>query len=169
MFDKRQFLDSCEHETKVIQHLVAKVTRDALDYRPSAKQRSMLELLRYMTTCAIVPATALVAGHWDDAEAIEKASDSLPFEDIGPALQVQMDALRKLMGPLSEFDLEVRDSQMPWGTPVKLGQGLVDTCVKTLTAYRMQLFLYAKASCAPEIGPTNCWVGRDARPQAATS
>jgi hypothetical protein len=34
--------------------------------------------------------------------------------------------------------------------------------LKTLVAYRMQLFLYLKSCGVSEIGPANCWAGVDA-------
>jgi hypothetical protein len=42
-----------------------------------------------------------------------------------------------------------------------LGRALVETTLKWLTAYRMQLFLYAKASGNEKIGTANNWAGVD--------
>jgi hypothetical protein len=169
MFDKAQFLESCAHETKVVKHLAARVPPGSLDYRPTPKQRSTLELLRYLTTCAIVPAKALVARDWDEAESIEKAAESLQPADFAAAMDRQLEGLRAVVAPLSDHDLATRDAAMPWGTPCRLGEGLVNCCVKTLVAYRMQLFLYAKAAGAHDLGPANCWAGVDPRPRAATT
>ncbi len=166
MFDKQQFLESCAHETRVIRHLATKVPPGGLEWRPTPKQRSTLELLRYLTTCAIVPAKALVAGNWDDAEALEAASAAVTAETFASAMDAQMAALSDLLAGLTEKDLAEREAAMPWGTPCKLGEGLVNTVLKTLTAYRMQLFLHAKAAGNADLGPANCWVGVDGRPAA---
>mgnify|MGYP005725594825 FL=1 len=42
-------IESIEHETTVIKHLASKISSDVLDYRPTPSQRSMLELLQYLT------------------------------------------------------------------------------------------------------------------------
>ena len=66
--------------------------------------------------------------------------------------------LEQLIGGLNDDDWQ-RDTTQPWGTPVKLGQGLIDMPLKCLSAYRMQLFLHAKASCDVELDSANCWMG----------
>jgi hypothetical protein len=164
---KRQFLDSCLHEIAVVKHLAGKVPEGSLDWRPTPKQRSMLELLQYLTTCAIVPARAMVTRSWAHAEGMERASSMISPEIFSQAMDVQARALEDLLEEVSDQDLSGRDAEMPWGAPCKLGEGLVNTALKTLVAYRMQLFLYAKEAGAHQLGPANCWVGVDPRPQAA--
>jgi hypothetical protein len=166
---KRQFLDSCLHEIGVIKHLAGKVPEAALDWRPTPGQRSTRELLQYLTTCAIVPAQALVTGSWAHAEAMEAASAKVDPDIFAQAMDVQARALEELMDRVSDEDLAERDAYMPWGARCRLGEGIVNTALKTLVAYRMQLFLYAKESCAPRLGPSNCWIGVDPRPQPASN
>ena len=74
----------------------------------------------------------------------------------GPA----MARLEELIGGLSDDDWQ-RDSSQPWGTPVKVGQGLIDMPLKVLSTYRMQLFCQAKASGASDLDSANCWIGID--------
>jgi hypothetical protein len=45
---KDELITNLQHEVRVLLHLTSKVDPATLDYRPSAKQRSMLELLQYM-------------------------------------------------------------------------------------------------------------------------
>jgi hypothetical protein len=162
MFTKTQFLDTCRFETRVIQHLATKVLPGRLEWRPTPKQRSTLELLRYLTTCAIVPAQAMVSGSWDHAEPAEKAAEAVTAETFASGMDAQMKALEALVAPLSERELLERKAELPWGAPNQLGEALVNTVVKPLVAYRMQLFLYAKESGNADLGPANCWVGVDA-------
>jgi hypothetical protein len=161
MMTKDEFLDSCAHETRVIRHLTGKILPGGLDWKPTPVQRTTLELLRYLTSCAIVPARAMVQGSWDGAVETEKASDALPAEEVPAALDRQMEALTALLAPLTDADFIERDAELPWGERVKLGRALVDTALKTLVAYRMQLFLYAKGMGNHSLGPSNCWVGVD--------
>jgi hypothetical protein len=164
MLTQEGFLESCRHETRVIQHLATKVPAGALDWRPTPAQRSVLDLLRYLTYCAILPAKAMVAGNWDDAEALEAQGAKETPATFSAAMDRQMTDLTSLLSGFSEAELASRDAAMPWGTPCKLGPGLVDVALKTLVAYRMQLFLYAKGAGNSAIGPANCWAGRDPAP-----
>ena len=50
---------------------------------------------------------------------------------------------------------------MPWGTPTTVSAGLMDMTLKCFVAYRMQLFLQAKAAGNPSLGTVNCWAGMD--------
>jgi hypothetical protein len=166
---KAQFLDSCLHEIAIVKHLAGKVPATRLDWRPTPKQRSVLELLRYLTTCAIVPARAMVTGSWEGAEETERAADVLGAEHFSAAMDIQAAALGSLLDGVTDEDLLSQDAAMPWGAPCKLGESLVNTALKTLTAYRMQLFLYAKQAGAHELGPSNCWIGVDPRPQTTVT
>lgn len=164
MFTPQQFLDSCRHETRVIQHLATKVKPERLDWRPTPGQRSTLELLRYLTSCAISPALAMVSGSWDEAERLEKESEDITAATFSAGMDRQMAALTQLVSSLPAQAFLEQGAKMPWGTPCKLGEALVNTVIKTLTAYRMQLFLYAKESGASELGPADCWVGVSPKP-----
>jgi hypothetical protein len=43
---KDELIASLQHEVRVLLHLASKVDPAKLDYRPTAKQRSLLELLQ---------------------------------------------------------------------------------------------------------------------------
>jgi hypothetical protein len=162
MITRDQLLQSMRHEVKVIRHLAGKVPAGKLDWRPTPKQRSTIELMRYLTTCAIVPVKAMISGEWDHAEAMEKASESVTAEGFAAAMDAQMAAVEDAIGAIPERDFLAKAAAMPWGAPTVLGISLVDCGLKPLVAYRMQLFLYAKESGAADLGPANCWVGVDA-------
>lgn len=162
MITPAQFLAAVDHETRVVKHLATKLLPGTLDWRPTPKQRSTLELLRYLTSAASVPCLAMIRGHWDDAEALEKEAEAVTLATFPAAMDRQRAIIADALAPLSERDCLERDAKLPWGTPVKLGEALVRTVLYTYVAYRMQLFLYAKQSGNADIGPANCWVGVDA-------
>jgi DinB family protein len=161
MITRDQLVASMRHETKIIQHLATKVPSGRLDWRPTPGQRSTIELLQYLTTCAIVPTKAMIAGNWDDAEALENASKDVTPESFAAAMDRQMQAVEDAIRAIPEKDLLTKPATAPWGVPTVLGISLVDYCLKPLVAYRMQLFLYAKESGNAALGPANCWVGVD--------
>lgn len=167
MITKDQLLASMRHETRVIQHLAAKVPAGQLGYRPTPGQRSTEELLRYMTRMAIVPTMYALDGTWERAEGAEASAAAFPIERFAEEMDAQMASVEAELEGLDETDATTRPAAMPWGTPTTLGAGLMDMALKTLVAYRMQLFLYVKASGVHDIGPANCWAGVDMPRQPA--
>jgi hypothetical protein len=165
MITKGQFLSSLRHETEVIKHLAAKIPPDGYGYRPSPAQRTMLELLRYMTRMAIVPAIHAVRGGWEHAEELERSAAEVTPESFDSEMDEQFRMLEELIeNEVDDREAETKPSTMPWGTPTTVGAGLMDMTLKCLVAYRMQLFLYVKAAGVADLGPANCWAGVDRPP-----
>src|SRR4051794_24721446 len=70
---KPELIALLQKEVRLLLHLTTKIDQDSLDYRPSPKQRSTLELLRYLTTMG--PALIQYAkGQPMDAEQIAEAT-----------------------------------------------------------------------------------------------
>lgn len=161
MITKDQLLDSMRMECSIIKHLAAKLPADRLDWRPTPGQRSILELLQYLSIAAILPARNLVTGDWEHAEAMSSQAEQVTADTFGAAMDAQMAQLEELLAGIDVASALETDRQMPWGAPVKQGQGFVDMVLKSLVAYRMQLFLYAKESGLTELNSANCWVGVD--------
>ena len=161
MITRDQLLQSMKHEVSVIKHLATKVPAGKLDWRPTPKQRSTLELLQYLTTCGSIGVKAMIHGNWDHVADIEAAAAKVTPQNFAAAMDRQMADLEKDIRAIPEKDLLTRAATMPWGAPTVLGLSLVDCGIKPLVAYRMQLFLYAKESGNADIGPANCWVGVD--------
>jgi len=168
MFTLDQLVDSCAHETKVIQHLATKMPEGGLDYRPSPPQRSMLELMQYMTRMTAVPMIYAVDGSWDRAVDSGKATESVTPENFSAEMDRQMELIKEEAAKIADKPLDDTPCAMPWGTPCTLGEFLINAALKTFPVYRMQYFLYLKAAGASEIGSLDCWVGVDSmEPPAA--
>ena len=159
-----QFLAGCAHETRVIQHLATKIPAGGLDYRPTPGQRSMAELMRYMTRMAVEPMARAVDGDWSRGPAFEEEAEAVELGDFAAEMDVQMDLMRAEAEKLRDRDLTAEPCSMPWGAPCTLGEFLVNAVGRTYTAYRMQFFLYVKAAGAHDLGPAQCWVGVDLPP-----
>ena len=155
-----QFLDACAHETTVIQHLATKVPENALDYRPTDGQRSMLEFMQYMTRMAALPMARAVEGDWERNEEFAAESEAVTAETFADEMDRQMEILREEAAKLADrpFDSEC---SMPWGVTCTLGEFLVNAVLTTYKCYRMQFFLYCKSAGAHELGPAQCWIGLD--------
>ena len=161
MITKGQLLASLKAETEIIKHLASKVTPEMLDYRPTEPQRSLLELMQYMTRMAIVPAIQTVTGNWDHAADMEAETESVSPENFAAQMDVQYSRLAELFDEIDDRAAETSAATMPWGAPTTVGAGMMDMALKCMVAYRMQLFLYIKASGVFDIGPPNCWAGVD--------
>jgi hypothetical protein len=161
MISKLEILESIAHETQIIKHIAGKLSEADLAYRPSEKQRSMLDLLQYLTCCSSVPATFIANDNWDAAERLSSASADVNLSNFATAMDAQLSFLHETFLNFDDQALSQKDSSMPWGKAVKAGAAIVSMCLSTLVAYRMQLFLYAKAAGLIELNRYDCWAGTD--------
>jgi hypothetical protein len=168
MYTKQQFLKAVKLETKVVKHLATQVPAGQLDYRPTPAQRSTIELMRFLTLTGIGSARFAVEQEWGFWDALEEESNRVVPATFAKAMDKQAKAIEKLLKPLTDKQLEKKTIKTWSGTKVSLGEGLVDMVLKTLVAYRMQLFLYAKASGASHLTSSDCWQGKPAKKKAAS-
>ena len=167
MITKRMLLDSMRAENRIIKHLATKVRPETLDWRPTERQRSLRELMRYMTRMAIVPAVQTVTGNWDHAEEMENEAEAVTPEGFAGEMDIQMARIEELFDGLDETEAGKAPATMPWGTPTTVAAGMMDMVLKCFVAYRMQLFLYVKQTGVHDIGPPQCWAGVDPPPLPA--
>lgn len=160
MYSPENLLNSMRHETQILKHLHGKLSAEQLDYRPADGMRSTRELLRYLSYCGIATAEALVEGEWANYHARANAAEDLSSEDFPQAVDRQMAELEILVGNLSAEDFE-REVTSPGDSIGPLGVALINHPLRYLSAYRMQLFVYAKASGCSELSTVNNWGGRD--------
>ena len=166
MIRKDDLKDAMQHECDIAIHLHGKVPAGALDYRPSPGQRSTLELMRYLAGCGIGAARARRDGDWAGYKEVRVENAAMGGEGFPAAMAKQKAALGALLDGLDDEALATQEATLPWGEKVTLGRALVETSLKWLTAYRMQLFLYAKAAGNEKIGTANNWGGVDSEPEA---
>lgn len=159
MFTKAAFLKSLTHEAKIISHLAGQVPAGQLDWRPTPAQRSTREVLQYLTFSALASAEAAITGNWDRYDAHVAASKLVDPAGVSKAMKRQVAAITKLLATVNDAALRKRTAKNWIGKKVVLGDGLIDMVLKQLTAYRMQLFIYLKASGAAQLGTSDCWFG----------
>lgn len=162
---KDELIGALNHEISLILHLVSKVDPAKLEYRPTTKQRSTLELLQYLTLVAPIHLRGVVTGRtdmdswrsaWQEGEAVAK---TLTLEAAKESIASQKPLFAELLGPLS--DAELRATVEMFGHKASRGLMIVQLVLTHLAAYRMQLFLYLKASGREELNTLNLWVGID--------
>ncbi|MCB0710727.1 MAG: DinB family protein [Ignavibacteriae bacterium] len=165
MVPREQLLDAILHELAVCKHLVAKVPEGGFDYRPSEKQRTTIELLRYLATCGIGPIESMVAGDWEHYSKREETVKEMTAEEFSEVMEKQGEAIREAFTQISDDDFANKIVQAPGAGKLPLGTAIMRTSYAWLVAYRHELFLRAKASGNAAINTANNWGGIDWKPQ----
>ena len=162
-----ELIGSLQNEVRILLHLTTKVDRGKLDYRPTPKQRSTLELLQYLTIMGPALIRAVKGGSFDVEAwtAAEKAAAARDFDATVAALAAQKDEYAALLGDWTDADFR-GDVEM-FGTKSSRGNFLVNMVLSGCAAYRTQLFCYLKSCGRDELNTMNLWAGMDAPMPAA--
>ena len=163
---KPELIGSLQHEVNILLHLAGKLDRASVDYRPTPKQRSSLELLRYLSIMGPELIKVAQAGTFDPKvwTALEKSADALTFDQAIAAIAAHKDTYASLLSGVSDADL--RAEIAPFGQKTSRGAFIVNLVLCGCAAYRTQLFCYLKACGREELSTMNLWAGIDA-PAAA--
>jgi hypothetical protein len=159
---KTELIASLQNEVRILVHLSSKIDRTMLDYRPTPKQRSTMELLRYLTLMGPMLVKFAKAGAFDPAvwTVEEKAAAARDFDQTVAALAAHSDAYASLIGDMSDADF--RSEIEMFGSKTTRGAFIVNLVLCGCAAYRTQLFLYLKACGRDELSTMNLWAGMDA-------
>jgi hypothetical protein len=162
VLSKDELIASFKNEVRILLHLAGKIDRAKLDYRPTAKQRSTIELLRYLSMMGPALVGAAIAGAFDEKQwtAAEQAASALSFDQALAAIAAQPDAYATQLAEVSDADL--RAEVVPFGAKTSRGAFLVNQVLCACAAYRTQLFLYLKACGREELSTWDLWAGTDA-------
>jgi len=164
MITKDQLLSAMQRECDICTHLHAKIPEGGMEFRLTPPQRSTLELLQYLSYVGTGFTSAVIDATWDPYTELAKTAESLQPEDFPAAMEKQKQDLTDLFAKVSDEDLQTREFTQPWGHTQKLGHAIQELAYASLVAYRMQLFLHAKAAGNSEIATPNCWAGVDMPP-----
>jgi hypothetical protein len=159
---KPELIGSLKNEVRILLHLAGKVEPAALDYRPTPKQRSTIELLQYLSIMGPELIKAAKAGKFDPPTwtAAEKAAAARDFDQTLAAIAAQSDTYPALLADMSEADL--RGEIDMFGSKTTRGAFITNLVLCGCAAYRTQLFLYLKACGREELSTMNLWAGMDA-------
>ncbi len=157
---KQILQESIIKELKLIKRLSTKVTADSLDYRPKENVRSIIELLQYLSGAGT---GMLLFWQSNESEArpflmkLRENAPVLTLENAPAIFDAQIDLVNELFASISEEDLATKEVSYPWGTTDTLGKAILETSIKWLTGYKMQLFLYLKQSSDIAISTPDLW------------
>jgi hypothetical protein len=159
---KAELIASLQNEVRILLHLAGKIDRTKLDYRPTPKQRSTIELLKYLTMMGPALVRAAKTGTFDVAgwTAAETAAATMDLDQTLAALAAHRDTYAALLQDMSDTDF--RTEVEMFGSRTSRGAFIVNHVLCGCAAYRTQLFLYLKACGREELNTMNLWAGIDA-------
>ncbi len=162
---KSELLTALQNEVRILLHLASKVDRTKLDYRPTPKQRSTLELLKYLSMMGPTIVRYALAKNpgmeiWTSAA---DAAEGRDFDQTIRAIAAQSDDYAALLAAVSDADLRAEIDGFG-GPKTSRGAFLVSYVLCGCAAYRTQLFLYLKACGQEELNSSNLWEGADPSP-----
>jgi hypothetical protein len=159
---KPELIAALQNEVRILLHLASKVDRAKLDYRPTAKQRSTLELLQYLSIMGPALVDVAKAGTFSPADwtVLEKAAGARDFDQTLATIAGHTDQYATSLGAMSDADLRADVTLL--GNTTSRGAFIVNLVLCGCAAYRTQLFLYLKACGREELSTWNLWAGVDA-------
>jgi len=162
-----ELIGSLQNEVRILLHLAGKVDRAKLDYRPTPRQRSTLELLQYLSIMGPALVEVAQAGAFDPPKwtALENAAKARDFDQTLAAIADHTDRYAALLGGMSDADF--RSEVEMFGQKTTRGAFIVNMVLSGCAAYRTQLFNYLKACGREELSTMNLWGGMDAPPPSS--
>jgi hypothetical protein len=161
---KSELIALLQKEVRLLLHLTTKIDAAALDYRPTPKQRSTIELLKYLSVMGPELVKVAKVGAFDPAvwTVAEKAGAARDFDQTLAAIAAQAEVYSSLLGGMSDADF--RAEVEIFGNKSSRGAFIVNLVLCGCAAYRTQLFLYLKACGREELSTINLWAGADPPP-----
>lgn len=159
---KNELVATLQHEVRILLHLAGKIDRKQIDYRPSPKQRSTLELLRYLSNMGPMLVEAALGSGFDMDKwtAATEAANARDFDATVAAIAKHSDAYATMLADVPEA--KFREEIELFGNKSSRGAFIVYFVLGGCAAYRTQLFLYLKACGREELTTANLWGGADA-------
>ena len=153
-----ELIASLQNEVRILLHLASKIDRTKLDYRPTAKQRSTIELLRYLSIMGPGLTNAIKTGTFDGAAwgAASAATEAKDLDQVLAAIEAQSAMYAKEL-PGVDFTGEIE----LFGRKASRGYLVVNLILSGYAAYRTQLFMYLKGCGREELNTFNLWQGVD--------
>src|SRR4029453_10381451 len=149
---KEELIASLQNEVRILLHLASKIDRSKLDYRPTPKQRSILELLQYLVVMGPALVRSIRAGAFDAPgfTAATAEANAKNFDQVLAAIEKQKDIYAQLLSEFSDADLRGEVDLFGQGKTSR-GSIIVNLVLCGQAAYRTQLFLYLKACGREEL------------------
>jgi hypothetical protein len=163
VMSKSELIASLQNEVRILLHLAGKIDRAKLDYRPTPKQRSTIELLKYLSMMGPTLIQYTLADKQDPDlwTTAAQAAEARDFDQTLAAIAAHTDVYEMLLADVSDADFRTEVTGLD-GAKTSRGSLIINLALSGCAAYRMQLFLYLKTCGREELGTMNLWTGVDA-------
>ena len=161
---KPELIDALKNEVRILLHLAGQIDRNQLDYKPTPKHRSTIELLRYLAVMGPMIIPAVKAGAFDVPawQAANAEVAAMNFDQVLGVIAKQSSTYETLVSSFSEDDFRGEIDLFGRGFKSSRGSVIVNLVLGGHAAYRTQLFCYLKSCGRDELNTMNLWGGMDA-------
>ena len=159
---KQHLLNNIEKEINICRRLYTRIPPDQMDFRPKEGIRSILEILQYLGFIG-----SIMLSYWLKKDNTDFntffgtktiAAKAMSHEQFLTVMDEQMLTIKHFFNQISEDDLLQKEITYPWGGKAHLGEGIIATSIKWLSAYKLQLFLFIKLSGDQKLTTADAWV-----------
>jgi hypothetical protein len=158
---KESLLNNIIKEMKIVRRLSTKIPADQINFRPKEGMRSSLELLQYLCSCGTGTIRYWYRNDTSDFRTfiggLREHTQTVTHHTFVSEMDAQIVLVKELFDKITEDDLLNKEVDYPWGEKAMLGEAIVATCIKWLTAYKMQLFINIKMSSDEKMGTPDLW------------
>jgi hypothetical protein len=161
MRDTASFLAFLSREAGILSHLVSKLQPAHLEFRLTPGQRSTGELVSYLAIQWVGGVQHALTNSWDHWDAWDKTLGPVTPANFAAALERNLAEIRRLLAGIDLANTTGYDTK---GNALPLDTALLHTVIEWTAAYKMQLFLQAKAAGLGELASSNLWWGTDKKP-----
>lgn len=151
------FATSTGRELRIAGLIFAKLEARDFAYRPTPSSRSIEELLRYLSWCGLDGVLRVLQAEAYQESALCRSAATFALAEIPQRLDHQQAEIAAAIAAVPAERWATGRSRQRWGAPCSLMEALVEIPLKWLTAYRMNLFLWAKECGHHELDRTICW------------
>lgn len=160
MYTKQELTTAIQNEFRIIKHLATKIPADTEGYKPTEGQRTTLELLQYLSYIFAGVAKAIQKNDNSIYGPYVEGSATTTVANFSEKMDEQEKDLVATIAECTDEDLQTVINIYNQGDKTKAAY-LVQSLLSWSAAYKMQLFLYIKASGNSAIGTANLWGGVD--------
>ena len=157
MLTKHEFLTSLAREVDATAALGARLGEQHLVFRFTPGQRSTQELLEYLTVHLAAGMGYFVTGSWDLWERRSEQAKGVTPAGFPAAMQAELEAVERMLAPISDTRFVTMQIRHWNGKRMTLAEACSEYLLKFAVAYKMQLFLQAKAAGLSELGSADLW------------
>ena len=152
--------DSIIKELRLIKRLSTKVPIGQEQFRLKENMRSIIELLQYLSGCGTGMLRFWYSDETEPRPFLVKLRDSQPIvtlENAETIFENEIALVNELFDKITDEDLAFKEVVYPWGAKDLLGVAILETSIKWLTGYKMQLFLAIKMVSDEALSTPDLW------------